>query len=169
MEVVAILIFAGVFIAFFTYQQLRLINNRYIRSYKAEIDDYLKDKGLKFLDSSIPTIKDWSKSPFSKPSNFEVKFILLKLNGTFITWTKKNYLLIKAKKNETVNEFWLEIVTTYFKNSKMTFKAANKSLNKKPKKTEKVEFVNVGENCPACNFKISIKDAQCPDCGLNFA
>ena len=161
-------IFGGFCILFLIYQQARLIYNRYLRAYKIEIKSYLDNKGFEYKETLYPNEKEWSKAPFSKPPRFKVGFVLIKINGTFVTWTSKDYLIVQGQKKDKIQEFWLEISTTYFRRPTLTFREGRSIRNKESETNKDIKFIKVGEKCPACGFKLSTIDKLCPDCGLNF-
>jgi len=161
-------IFGGFCIAFLIYQQARLIYNRYFRTYKKEIREYMDKKGFEYVDSIYPNEKDWTKSPFSKPPKFKFSFVLNQINGTFVSWTNRNYLIITGQRKEKIQEFWLEIVTTYFQKPNLSYREGRSIKSNESEINKGVNFVKVGEKCPACGFKLMTSDKICPDCGLNF-
>lgn len=161
-------IFSGFCIAFLIYQQARLIYNRYLRTYKNEINKFLDNKGFQYKETEYPKEKDWSKSPFSKPPRLNVGFVLIKINGMFVTWTSKDYLIVHGQKKDKIQEFWLEISTTYFRRPALTFLEGRSIKNNESLTNKDINFVEVVEKCPACGFKLLTTDKLCPDCGLNF-
>jgi hypothetical protein len=84
----------GFLIIFLIYQQTRLIYNRCIRTYKKEIKEYLNNKKYEYIETQYPNEKDWSKGPFAKPSKSKLSFVLIHINGIFISWSNKDYLII---------------------------------------------------------------------------
>jgi len=139
------------------YQQLRLLYNRYIRTFEDEIFEYLDQKGFEFVESVHPNHKDWSKSPFTKPYSF------FGLSINHARWTAKKYMIIIGQKKNMKQAFWMELKTTYFKKPIITFRESN--LNALDLEEH---IIKVGEYCPACGSKLSTTDNLCPDCGLNF-
>jgi len=167
MGIGSILIIAcvAVFFLFITYQQARLFINRYLRLYNSEIFDYLKSRGYKLVEIRYPNNLDWKGSPFKRPPNLKVSLLIITINGLIIRWNKKEYKLIVAgKKNGTEKVFWVEIETQYFSKPEITIKEGRLVKGK----MKKAQIIKIGNNCPACNFKIDIHDKICPDCGLYF-
>jgi hypothetical protein len=129
---------------------------------------YLDKKGFEYIRSIYPSEKDWTKSPFSKLPKFKFSFVLIQINGTFVSWTNRNYLIITGQQKDKIQEFWLEIVTTYFQKPNLSFREGRLVKYKESDINKDGKFVNVGEKCPACGFKLISSDRICPDCGLNF-
>jgi len=134
-------IFGGFCILFFIYQQARLIYNRYFRTYTTEITSYLDNNGFEFKDTLYPNEKEWSKAPFSKPPRFKVGFVLIEINGAFVTWTSKEYLIVQGKKKDKIQEFWLEISTTYFRRPTLTFRKGRLIRNNESETNKDIKFL----------------------------
>lgn len=161
-----LLIYLVVFCSFLflLYSEFRIIYNRYLRSYKKEIREYLYTQNLDFVDSISPSSNDWKKSPFKEPNKIEFRFVYFR----GIRWTKTEYLKIIACKNDKFQEFWVEIYTVYFLKPKLLFKEGNRIHKKDIESLDNVPII-VTDKCPACGFLISKNESICPDCGLNFA
>ncbi|GAA3793042.1 hypothetical protein GCM10022271_26590 [Corallibacter vietnamensis] len=146
---------------FLTIGQAKLLYRRHFKSYKPDILNYLEEKKLTLLDILYVRKEDWKESPFAKPSETKFSFLAITINGTVVKWNDKKYRIIETKENKSI---WLEIDTTYFKKTKLTFKNQKKSRNK----LKNIIINQVTDKCPACGYRISKSDNKCPDCGLNF-
>ncbi len=155
--------------SFFVYlliEQLKIIHQRYLRSYKPEIEAYLKKRNLTLYSFGSPYKTDWEISPFKKTPTVRFSLVSIQLNGAFINWNDQNYEVIHT--NEGLI-FWLEVNTTYFKKPVLTFKPANtKKIKQQKKKLVGKKVKMVTDKCPACGFGLKKDDFECPDCGLNF-
>lgn len=156
-----ILFVFGIYIVF---DQLRLFYNRNLRTYKNEIRTYLESKNYVLVDTISPNDKDWQRSPFKKPPKLGFSFIYTRPNN----WSKTEYLKIIGSKGEKLQEFWIEIKTTYFHKPVITFKDGNKINNKEIKNTETNNIILVKDKCPACGHKLLENENKCPECGLFF-
>nr|WP_321453164.1 hypothetical protein [uncultured Carboxylicivirga sp.] len=148
------------------YEMLKLVNNRYFRSFDKEIFNYIEKKGLNISEISYPNKLDWKSGPFKEPSSISFSFGFINLFGFITTWTKKEYKLIHAISSKGKPRlFWLEIETSFFSKPELNFKESK--IRKEKLKVSKNVITNF-TNCPACNYKLNEQDLICPDCGLNF-
>jgi len=120
------------------------------------------------IETIYPNDKDWSKGPFVRPPKFKIGFFLMHINGMYVTWTNKDYLIIAGLKKEKIQEFWMEITTTYFQKPILSIREGRKIRNNETENNKDVKFIKVDDKCPACGFKLIDVDRLCPDCGLNF-
>jgi DNA-directed RNA polymerase subunit RPC12/RpoP len=141
------------------FNTIKLFYNRYLRTYKLEINEYLRQKGYKYVETFSAKKKDWSRSPIKMPSQYEL--------GPFtrgVQWTKYEYLIIVGERNQKYHEFWLEIKTSYFQKSKLIFSDGQR-INYIDNKNSEL----VIENCPNCGYMLfSNDDINCPDCGFKL-
>ncbi len=166
-DIIIIIIIVSFFL-FVLYQQLKLLNNRYLRGYKKEINEELERRGLRLAEINYPNKLDWKASPFRKPKTFQIKLLIITINGMIVTWNKKDHKIITAvNKQNKERLIWLEVDTTYFQKPYLSFKDGIRSKENKQRK-EKTRIIQIGNNCPACGFKIQKTDTICPDCGLYF-
>ena len=158
---ILILFSIGIYVIF---DQLRLIYNRYLRTYKKEIIGYLEKRNYTLVDTISPKKNDWQRSPFKKPTNFQFSFFYT----TPLIWSKTEYLKIIGCKGEKNQEFWLEIYTSYFHKPVLIFKDGHKINNIEKNITERDNIVLVKDKCPACCQKLLENENKCPECGLSF-
>ena len=164
-EIIFILL-AISFAIFVTVGQMKVLYRRHLKSYKTEIENFLKGQGLSIQTFNSPTKNDWKNSPFRKPDRFRISLGYMQINGVIVTWNDQKYKIIQTNEGKTI---WLEIDTTYFKKPTLTFRAGKKRKSKKIKHSQQNENIkNVTETCPACGFRLTENDFECPDCGLNF-
>lgn len=149
------------FILLLTIGQAKLLYRRHFKSYKTDIINYLEEKKLTLLDVLYVRKEDWKVSPFTKPSETKFSFFVITINGTVVKWNDKKYRIIETNEGKSI---WLEIDTTYFKKTKLSFKNQKKSKNG----LKNARIKNVTDNCPACGYGLSKFDIECPECGLNF-
>ncbi|MBS2211533.1 hypothetical protein KEM09_08980 [Carboxylicivirga mesophila] len=153
-------------IAYVFYQAIKLLNNRYFRSYDKEVFSYVDRKGLNVTEVCYPNKLDWKSSPFEQPSSISFGFVLINLFGFITSWTKREYRLIHAVSSKgKARLYWLEIETTFFCKPELTFKEGK--VRKEKLKASKNVITNF-TNCPACNYELNEQDLTCPECGLNF-
>lgn len=158
-----------VLFAFLIYQIFRLVYNRYFRNYTKEINAFLIEKEMEFVEKWKPLDSEWEKSPFEKPANFKLSFVRLRVTGVNIEESRDDYMIIRAKKGEDLIEFWLEINTTILRKPQLTIRRSrNIRKNKKLAVKKQNGILNVFDKCPACGFEVNHEDNECPDCGLNF-
>lgn len=145
---------------------MKVLYQRYLKSYEPEIANHLISYGLSFQAAYPPNSDDWENSPFRKPAKFQFSLLVTHVNGIMVSWNDKKYKIIETTEGKTI---WLEIDTTYFKKPVLTFKDG---IERKPgniKDNPQYQNVkNVSETCPACGFRLTENDFECPDCGLNF-
>jgi len=98
-----------------------LLYNRYLKSYKKEFKEYLKEIGYEYIDTWDPAEDDWNHSPFVKPPVFSISLVVT----TPIQWTKVKYYIVIGKKSDYYKEFWVEITTSYYKNTNLKFISGN--------------------------------------------
>jgi hypothetical protein len=153
---------------FITIHQLILIYNRYLRNYKKEIETFLNSDKYELVDTRNPNDKDWIKSPFQKPPKFGFSLLIVTMNGSIVTWTKTDYLVIIAQRDNKLREFWIQIKTSYFRKPNLVFKIGQTIKDVDLKINKDIKIVTIKDKCPACGFKISELNDFCPDCGLNF-
>ena len=92
----------------------------------------------------------------------------VQINGLPIRWNYKDYkIIIAVDKRNKEHLIWLEVATTYFHKPSLSFKDGKKSKEMK-QRLKKIPVIQIGNNCPACGFKIEKTDTVCPDCGLCF-
>nr|WP_321451235.1 hypothetical protein [uncultured Carboxylicivirga sp.] len=162
------LLFIPVFalIAYVFYQVIKLMLNRYFRSYEKEIFNYLDKKGLNLTEICSPNNLDWKTSPFEKPSSFSMGFLIIRVFGFLTSWTKREYRLVHAISSKgKARLYWLEIETSFFCKPELKFREGK--IRKEKLKASK-NVITSFDNCPACNYKLDEQDLICPDCGLNF-
>jgi hypothetical protein len=163
---IIIIVLGMSFLMFLTIGQAKLLYRRHFKSYRIDIINYLEEKKLTLLDILYVRKEDWEVSPFTKPSKTKFSFLVITINGTLVKWNDKKYRIIETNEGKSI---WLEIDTTYFKTTKLTFKNQKKSKNGLKNATIKNAIIkNVAENCPACGYGLSKFDKECPDCGLRF-
>ncbi len=160
-----LLVFAISFAILITVGQTKLLYRRYLKSYKLEIETYLKSHGFTFEDAHSPDKNDWNNSPFVKPPFFRLSLFVVTINGTPVTWTDKKYKIIETYEGKRI---WLEIETTYFRKPVLAFQFGKKGKANKSQKLHNRNIIAVTEKCPACGQLLSENDLECPDCGLNF-
>ncbi|OYX22579.1 MAG: hypothetical protein B7Z06_11460 [Flavobacteriales bacterium 32-35-8] len=155
------------FILFLTYEQVKLLYRRHLKSYTSEIENYLESQELTLLEIlHYPRKEDWGTSPFPKPPKFRFSFLVIEINGTLANWNDQKYIIIRTNEGKSI---WLEVDTTYFKKPKLTFKAGKEDKKiKSHTEFQDITINHVTENCPACTFKLDKSDNECPDCGLIF-
>ena len=123
-----VLIFAFSFAILIMVGQTRLVYRRYLKSYKQEIESYLKKLGFTLEVTYSPNKNDWFNSPFVKPPTFKTSFLVVSINNMPITWSDKKYKIVQTSEGKKI---WLEIETTYFKKPIFTFKFSKKEkMNK---------------------------------------
>jgi len=158
--------FAVAFAIFITVGQSILFYRRYLKSYKQEIEEYLKAQGLTLQSCDSPNEDNWKKSPFTKPSRSNFSLLLIHINGVPIVWKDQKYKVIISNEGKVI---WLEIDTIYFKKPKLAFKYGAKRKSKQVEAKQQTENIRkVSDLCPACGFKLIESEYECPDCGLNF-
>ena len=109
------------------FEQIRLFYNRYLRSYKKEISAFLDIRNYVLVETIRLKKKDWQRSPFKKPVNFQ--FIgFYYTNG--LIWSQTKYRKIIGSKGEKFQEFWIEINNTFFHKPILIFKDGHMINNK---------------------------------------
>ena len=149
-------------------EQIRLFYNRYLRTYRIEIKNFLSSKGFELIDTRYPNDADWSRSPFSKPPQIGLLLAFVTINGRIVSWTNLEYLIVEGEKQQNQREFWIEIKTTYFQKPILAFRDGRTISKKEINKSRERIFVKVKDKCPACGFRITENDKSCPDCRLNY-
>lgn len=165
MTEIILLVFAISFAIFITVGQTKLLYRRHLKSYRMEIETYLKSHGFTLEDSHSPNKNDWNNSPFVKPPVFRLSLVVISINGSPVTWTDKKYKIIETLEGKRL---WLEIETTYFRKPILTFKFGKKEKPSRTQKLHSQNIISVTEKCPACGQHLSENELECPDCGLNF-
>jgi 4-amino-4-deoxy-L-arabinose transferase-like glycosyltransferase len=85
------------------------------RNYEKEMQDFLKDKGLKLVHHRRASDKDWKSSPYAKPPNFKVGQISSRIFGIQFGIEKEWYYVIETN---TGVVYWMMIITLFgFKSS----------------------------------------------------
>lgn len=154
------------FAIFVTVGQMKVLYRRHLKSYQTEIENYLNGQGLSIQSVNFPEKNDWKNSPFKKPDRFSIGLGFIQINGVTVKWNDQKYKIIQTNEGKTI---WLEIDTTYFKKPVLKFKTGKNEKSKKIKERSQNENIkNVTETCPACGFRLTEYDFECPDCGLNF-
>lgn len=154
MNVIGIIFFITLF-GFIVYHQTRLLYDRYLKSYKREFKEYLRQSGYEYVDTWDPGKDDWNHSPFVKPPIFSISLVVT----TPVQWTKVEYYIIIAKKSDKYKGFWVEITTSYFRKTKLIFKAG-KSIKYN---TEAIDLKK--DSCPQCGFMLfNFNEKKCPNC-----
>ena len=120
MEYLFIIIIIALMI-YVTFNQVRVIYYRNIKSFDKEIEEYLKHHNYEFIECRKPNKEDWKKSPFKKPPNFDVSLSVIKINGIPVTWTDLKYKVIIGQNNQQKKSIWLEIKTVFFQKPQLTF------------------------------------------------
>lgn len=156
MIIFGLTIFVLLFIANF-----KLVYRRFLKSYKPEIEKYLKEHNLNLGTTYAPDNNDWEASPFKKPPSFSFGFY----NIVGLSWNDQKYRIIETNKGKRI---WLEIDTTFFHKPKLTFRFGMKEKLDKDTGFRNRNIVVVTNNCPACGCSQKEYDFECPDCGLNF-
>lgn len=148
-----------IFLLCFFVASIGLTYNRYIRTYKSEIREYLAAQKINYIETNGLNKLDRKRNPFRNELYIQI--------GNYtrgIKWTKYEYLIVIGEKNKTYQEYWLELKTTYFRKPKLVFKAG-RIINYE--KDENTELRN--ENCPNCSFMLfNNNDLNCPNCGVSF-
>ena len=158
MNVIGIIFFIALFV-FIVYHQTRLLIDRYLKSYRREFKEYLRQSGYEYVDTWDPGKDDWNHSPFVKPPVFTISLVVT----TPVQWTKVEYYIIIAKKSDKYKEFWVEITTSYFRKTKLIFKAG-KSIKYN---TDVIDLKK--DYCPQCGYMIfNFEEKKCPNCDYNL-
>ena len=153
-------------VGYFNYQLIRLMYNRYFRTYDKEMFNYIGEKGLNLTEVCYPNNLDWKSSPFKKPSSFSFSLGIIEVFGITTSWTKREYRLIHAVSSKReLRLYWLEIETSFFCKPELQFKEGKVS---EEKLSARKNVITSFDKCPACNYKLNEQDLICPDCGLNF-
>lgn len=117
-------LFIAIFVALFlyiTYNQIRVLYYRNFKSFNKEIEEFLKSNNYEFVENRKPTQEDWKKSPFEQPSDLEISFVIIRVNGLPVTWTDLKYKIIFGEHNNQITKIWMEIKTTYFQKPQLKF------------------------------------------------
>ena len=156
---ILVLIFIALLFVWFTISTFILFYNRYLRTYKPEIREYLKLKGFEYVETIDPQKEDWAGSPFDKPASFAIGFYT---RG--VTWTKYEYLIAIGVKHQKYQQFWIELKTSYFQKPKLVFRDGKRINYSQLSNSE-----NFLENCPSCGFVLfNNDDKKCPNCGYEL-
>ena len=156
MDILGIIFFLALFVIGI-YNQIKLLYDRYLKSYKNEFNEYLRATGYEYIDTWDPAEYDWNHSPFIKPPVFSVSLIVT----TPLQWTKVEYYIVIGKKSDKYKEFWVEITTSYLKKTKLIFKSGNNIIYNP-------DVVNVKkEYCPQCGYMLfNLNEKKCPNCNF---
>lgn len=161
---ILLIVIAVSFALFITVGQMKLLYRRHLKSYNFEIVDYLRNHKLTLQEVYSPRKEDWQNAPFKKPQRIKISLFVTTINGMLVIWNDQKYKVIQTNDGKTI---WLEIDTTYFKKTKLTFRIVGK-LKKSKNKSHHRNVRRVTTSCPACGFHLIETDFECPDCGLNF-
>jgi hypothetical protein len=158
MNIIGILFFITLF-GFIVYHQTRLFYDRYLKSYKKDFKEYLRERGYEYIDKWDPAKDDWNHSPFVKPPVFSISLVITEP----IQWTKIEYYILIAKKSDKYKEFWVEITTSYFRKTKLIFKAGNNIKYN-------ADVINLNkEYCPKCSYMLfNFDEKKCPNCNFHL-
>ena len=116
-------------IIYTTASQICVLYYRHFKSFNEEIEKFLESHKYKLIEKRKPNNEDWKKSPFKKPSNFEVSLSAFTINGMPVTWTALKYKVIIGKNKQQTKLIWLEIKTTYFQKPQLKFVLNTKTKN----------------------------------------
>ncbi len=111
------LLFVLFFIGYYSFSDLKLNYDRHLKNYDAEIEKYLKDNDLEYIEKRTPSNLDWENSPFEKPPMISIQPI--SINGKSYSSTK--YQIIIASRNKKRYHIWVRIKTEFFSNPALTF------------------------------------------------
>lgn len=132
--------------------------NRHIRSYNKEINQFLRKRGLEAVEIRFPRKDDWKYSPFKKRSV---------LTSNIVRNCEHRVIIAKNKYN-SLFEFWIEVQTVNYLSPGITIKSSAKAQEDIDNSPLQDDVITNFSHCPACNYKLSEFDKECPDCGLNF-
>lgn len=168
-DVLFIVFLVGLFL-WVSYHQIRVFSDRNFRGYHDEIRQYLLDHSLELMEIRFPNNIDWKDNCFAKPPIISISLVQFRINGIPITWTDRKYKIIDAiDKKGRETRVWLEIETNYFQKPILTFKQVRRSKFFDPPSVDVSENITiVRDRCPACGWKLSGGETECPECELHF-
>lgn len=124
MQEIMVVLIVGVGVALIGtlfFYHARLIYDRYLRSYDEEVLSYLREKGFEHHTTLSMYSEDWPRSPFKKPPAVQFSWVIIRINGMYVDWTRKDYKRIVGKRGSQFREFWMQVTTTYFERPQIVF------------------------------------------------